>query len=268
MSKRIIFFAGVVVALIAMVLIGQLLNPQTNLRASVANAQPTDHNPISGPAPTQQQITSSPVTGTISVNGVGRASATPDIARLTLGVESVGPNVGKVVSDVNTKQAAIIAKLKALGVAEKDIQTTNFTVSIDRSKPPTPGSSEGPLTYHAANTAQITIRKTDQLAAILDAAVEAGTNNIYGVNLSLSDPAPMMSEARGKAVADAKAKADALAKAAGVKVGHIVSISEFNAGGIGQPVFADARASAGGAFETGELQVSVQVQVVFAIESQ
>lgn len=274
MSKRIMFLSGALVAIV--VLIGLVLGSQlylgqpSQLRASIANAQPSDHNSVGALLTSpQQQATATPAqSGTISVSGIGRATAAPDIARMTIGVESVGPNVGTVVSDVNTKQAAIIAKLKALGVAEKDIQTTAFNVSIDRSKPPTSGSPEGPLTYHAVNTAQITIRKTEQLSAILEAAVQAGANNIYGVNLSLADSTPLQSEARSKAVADAKAKAEALAKAAGLKLGRAVSISEGAVPGFPQPVFAADARSAGGAFETGELQVNVQVQVVFASEPQ
>lgn len=255
MSRRRTFLSGALVALIA--LIGLALVAQVYFN------QPADFRPAVVSA---QQPTAVPAqNSTISVNGTGRASATPDIARMTIGVESVGPNVSKAVSDVNTKQAAIIAKLKALGVADKDIQTTNFNVSIER-KPPTPGgTTEGPLTYHAMNTAMVTIRKIDQVAAIVDAAVQAGANNIYGVNFSVADPSPMMSEARNKAVADAKSKAEALAKGAGVKLGRIVSISETPCG-FPQPVFADSRALGAAPIEAGELQVTAQVQVVFAIE--
>jgi len=191
----------------------------------------------------------------------------PDIARMTVGVESAGSNVGQVVADVNAKQSAIIAKLKSLGVSDKDIQTTSFNVSLDNSKPQAPGSpNTGPITYRVNNTAQITIRKIDQLSAILQAAVDAGANNIYGISMSLSDPSPLASDARTKAVADARTKAEALAKAAGVKLGRIVSISEFTGSAFPPAVFADSRANAQGPIETGELQVQVQVNVVFAIE--
>ena len=272
MSKRAIFLSGglvAVVAFIGLALVAQVYFGQlTYWRATAANAQTSHTNPVGGLFTTQQQATPAPTqSGTISVNGTGHASATPDMARLTIGVEAVGADVGKVVSDVNTKQTAIIAKVKALGVADKDIQTTNFNVSIER-KPPTPGStSEGPVTYRAINNAQVTIRKTEQIAGIIEAVVQAGANNIYGVNFSVADPAPMMSEARSKAVADARTKAEALAQAAGVKLGRIVSISETPFG-FPQPVFADARAGGAAPIETGELQVTTQVQVVFAIEPQ
>lgn len=258
MSKRMLFLSGglvAVVALLGLALVAQIyFNQPTSLRASVANAQ--------------QQATPTPAqSGTISVNGTGHASATPDLARMSIGVESVGADVSKVVGDVNTKQATIIAKLKALGVTDNDIQTTNFNVSIER-KPPTPGSAtEGPVTYRATNNAQVTIRKTDQIAALIEAAVQAGANNIYGINFSVADPAPMMSEARSKAITDARTKAEALAKAAGVKLGRIISISETPFG-FPQPVFADARAGGAAPIEAGELQVTAQVQVIFAIEPQ
>ncbi len=275
MSKRTLFLSGSIIAivtLVAAVLSSQVLfNQPSELRSPVVNAQPNANNPAinpaGNPANPQQQVTPSPASSTLSVSGSGRAFATPDIARMTIGVEAMAPTVGKAVGDVNAKQAAIIAKLKSLGIADKDIQTTSFNVSIDRSKPPTPGS-ETPTNYHASNTAQVTIRKTDQLSTVLEAAVNAGANNIFGVQLSLSDPSPMMSDARSKAVADAKAKADALAKLAGVKLGRIINISEGFIGGVPQPFFAEARVVAAGPFETGELQVTVTVNVVFAIEPQ
>ncbi len=270
MSKRFVFLSGALVAVVVMLgawLAAQVgLGQPSNVNAPVVSAQQTGNNPVNTSAFPQQQPPAS-TQNIISVSGIGRSSATPDIARMTIGVEAVGANVGQVVNDVNTKQTAIIAKLKSLGVADKDIQTTSFNVNIDRSKPPTSGNpNDGPITYRANNTAQITIRKIDQLSAILQAAVDAGANNIFGISMSLSDTSALANDARGKAIADARSKADALAKAAGVKLGRIVSISEFTGGVVPPNVFADSRASAQGPIETGELQVQVQVNVVFAIE--
>ena len=213
------------------------------------------------------QTTATPAPSTVSVQGVGQASAAPDIAHVTVGVQSVGPDVGKAIAEVNSKQGAIIDKLKALGIADKDIQTVNFSVNIDRSKPSTPGTPDGPVTYNVVNTANVTIRKIDQIAAVIDAAVSEGANNIYGINLGIADTTPLANDARTKAVADARSRAEALAKAAGMKVGRIISITEGFAA-VPQPVFAaDARGSAS-PIQTGELTVSVQVQVVFALDAQ
>jgi len=270
-SKRTAFLSGAMVAVVVMLgawLAAQVwFAPAPSAGAPVVNAQQTGNNP-SNPASLPQQQQPTPIQNVLSVSGLGRSSATPDIARLTVGVEAVGPNVGQVVGDVNSKQSAIIAKLKALGVADKDIQTTSYNVNIDRSKPPLPGAPDsGPLTYHASNTAQITVRKLDQLSAILQAAVDAGANNIYGVSMSLSDSSALANDARAKAIADARSKADALAKAAGVKLGRIISISEGPVGAFPPTVFADSRAvPAAAPIEPGELQVQVQVNVVFAIE--
>ncbi|MBI5879182.1 MAG: SIMPL domain-containing protein [Chloroflexi bacterium] len=261
MSKRTIFLSGGIVAIAALaitVLAVQIMSSTpASLKAPVAGAQPATGSVLQAPA-------AAPA-ATVSVSGIGRASAAPDIARLTIGVESLQPNAGKAVSEVNTKQAAIIAKLKALGIADKDIQTTNFSVSIDRGTQPRPGA-DGPVSYRASNTATVVVRKLDQLGAVIDAATEAGANTIYGVSLSLSDNTAIVGDARNKAVADARAKAESLAKAAGVKLGRIISISEAGAASP-VPVFAAAEArGAGGAIETGELTVSAQVNIVFAIE--
>lgn len=260
MSKRTIFLSGGIVGMAALAI--------ALLAAQIMGGSPLSVGaPVAGAQPSQGallQAASTPA-ATISVSGVGRASAAPDIARLTVGVESLQPTAAKAVDEVNTKQAAIIAKLKALGIADKDIQTTNFSVSIDRGTQPRPGA-DAPVNYRASNVATVVVRKLDQLGAVIDAATGAGANTIYGVNLSLADNSALMTDARGKAVADARTKAEALAKAAGIKLGRIISISEFGAA-TPVPVFAAADArSAGSAIETGELTVTAQISVVFAIE--
>jgi len=261
MSKRTIFLSGAIVAMaaLAVALLGaQIISSAPGpLRAPVADARPPSGSILQAPQSTAP--------ATISVSGIGRASAAPDMARLTVGVESLQATASKAVGEVNTKQAAIIARLKALGVADKDIQTSNFSVSVDRGNQPRPGT-EGPVNYRASNTASVIVRKLDSLGAIIDAVTEAGANTIYGVSLGLTDNTAMAAEARHKAVADARAKAEALAKAAGVKLGRLVSISEAGAASPA-PVFAAAEArTAGSAIEAGELTVSAQVSVVFAIE--
>ncbi|MCA1552820.1 MAG: SIMPL domain-containing protein [Chloroflexi bacterium] len=269
MSRRSAFLAGGLAALVVVLgawLASQILFAQPpSANVPIVGAQSANGTTGIFGAPQQQTTPNTPL-NVLTVSGIGRSNAAPDIARLTVGAEAVGANVGTVMGEVNTKQAAIIAKLKALGVADKDIQTTNFNVSIDRSKPPTSGVPDGPLTYRASNNAQITVRKLDQLSAILQAAVDAGANNVYGIQMSLADTTSIANEARTKAVADAKSKADALAKAAGLKLGRIISISELNGGVVPGPVFRDSAVLSAAPIESGELQVNVQVQVVFALE--
>jgi uncharacterized protein YggE len=216
-----------------------------------------------------QAVATVPVlTGTrLDISATGEVTRVPDLAIISAGVQTLQPTATGAIEENANRMERVRAALKRAGIADKDIQTVNFSVNVDRSKPGQPGTNDGPVTYNVVNTANVTIRKIDQIAAVIDAAVGAGANNIYGINLGIADSTALQNDARTKAVADARQRAEALAKAAGMKVGRVISISE-GFGAVPQPIFAaDARASSS-AIQTGQLQVSAQVQVVYALEAQ
>ncbi len=101
-------------------------------------------------------------------------------------------------------------RLKKLGLADKDIHTSNYSVYTERVSPPTPGAevSTDQMIYHVTNQVDVTVRDVNQIGDVLDKAVAAGANNIYGVNFSVEDTAKLEADARAKAVADAKARAE------------------------------------------------------------
>jgi hypothetical protein len=207
----------------------------------------------------------------ITVVGVGKATGTPDVAHVSVGIETSATSVQQAVDDNKTRMTALLSALKGLGVADKDIRTSNYSVFTQQ--PPMPavsGSSDsGALTYHVNNQVDVTVRDVSKLGDILDKAVASGANSIYGVSFSVDDTSKLEADARSKAIADAKARATSLAQLAGVNLGDVVSISEV-IGGAG-PVYSPASAAmglgGGGApIQPGELSVDMSVQVTFAIK--
>lgn len=212
---------------------------------------------------------------TITVVGRGTVTITPDIATAHIGVETSGANVKDAIDDASETMEAVLEALTAAGLAERDIQTAGFNVYADRSSGPVPmieGSrstgAEG-ITYRVNNNVRVVIRDLDTVGAVIDAAVEAGANSIYGVNFGIDKPEDLASEAREEAIADALAKAEELAGLNGVEVGEVVSVSEI----VGQTPYygvervalmADGLGGAG-PFTPGEQEVSLQLQVVYAI---
>ena len=210
-----------------------------------------------------------PQTHTISVTGNGIAYGTPDIAIASVGVQTRNENPGAAVSDNTSKMNAIIAALKELGIEDKDIQTTNFSVYAQQNYDPSGQATN--ITYVADNTVNVTVRDLNKVGDTLGKAVAAGANNIYGVSFSVSDRSKLEAEARDKAMADAKARAEQLAKAAGVTLGEPMSIGEYTSGPA--PYAADVRSlgvgGGGGApvpVSTGQIQVSLQVSVTYVIK--
>jgi uncharacterized protein YggE len=208
---------------------------------------------------------------TISVTGSGAAYGSPDIANAQIGIESRGADVAQLVTEANTKMAAIIAAVKALGVEDKDIQTSNFSITAQQEYDPD-GRPTGKFTYVVSNNVNVAVRDLTKVGDALGKAVEAGANSIYGVTFSVSEPAKLEAEARDKAMADAKARANQLAQAAGVTLGDPMTISEYSNGPI--PYAADVRAVAGLGVDGsvapvpvsgGQIQVNLQVSVVYLI---
>ena len=212
---------------------------------------------------------------TITVVGRGTVSITPDVATAHIGVETSATNVKDAIDDASDTMAEVLEALTAAGVAERDVQTAGFNVWADRSPGPMPmlegNRAEGgeQITYRVNNNVRVIVRDLTKVGAVIDAAVEAGANSINGVSFGIDKPEDLASEAREEAVADALAKAEELAGLNGVQVGEVVSVSEI----VGQTPFYGVEKGAlmadglGGAgpFTPGEQEVSLQLQVVYAI---
>ncbi len=208
----------------------------------------------------------------IWVNGQGKVTVTPDVAILSLGIESQEASVATAQAQAATAMTAVINALKANGVAEKDIRTSSFSISKiarwDESK-----QQEVVLGYRVSNMVTAKVRKVAEAGAVIDAVAQAGGNltRINGISFTIDDPARYNAEAREKAMADAEAKAKQLANLGGVKLGKPTYIQE--SGGyvpyqerFNMPVPAPLPA---GAVPTpispGETEVQINVQVVYSI---
>jgi len=171
---------------------------------------------------------------TITVSGTGRVVVQPDLADIRLGVSSTKGTVKAARSDAAAKMTNVIAALKKLGIADKDIQTTTISLqpnyAYNNSNPPR-------LTgYTLANGIVVTIRNLDQAGDAIDDSLAAGATTLDGVSFRVSDPAKAESQARTDAMTEAKGNADTLAKAAGVSIAGVATISEVSTP-VPQPVF-------------------------------
>lgn len=233
----------------------------------------------------------------IVVSGQGEVYAAPDRARVRLGIEERAPGADEAMKNANARMTQIIAALKARGVAEKDIQTTELSMYFERlpdgpvyapsyvptraaapemgsasekvaQVEPAPAAPALPGVYVVRNTVLISISEIKEVGAYIGAAMSAGANSLHGLELTVEDPSELRNEARKRAVKNAREKAMLLAKEAKVKLGPVISVSEMG-GGEPMPMMAEAAMrfkSANVPVETGELSLTQQVQVTFAIE--
>lgn len=228
---------------------------------------------LSGCALTAQSAKPNP-DRTITVVGSGEATAKPDKAYFYAGVEVTADTVQEATRRNNEVMQAIVAALTDMGVEEKDIQTSNFSVSLERGTERFPMSEktkagEEQPRYRVSNMVQVTVWDIEKVSELLDATINAGANNIWGITFTISETKALESEARAKAMQDARARAEELATLAGVSLGRIVSVSENVTGIPVLPSVAVERAAGmggGPAISPGEASVRMRVQVTYAIE--
>jgi uncharacterized protein YggE len=204
----------------------------------------------------------------ITVVGEGKVSLEPDLATINVGAETRANTVSEAKAEVDAQMAAIATALQKAGVDEKDIQTSHYSIYYEQE--PMPVISEGPApenrgAYRVSNMVRVTVRDVDKAGDVLDAVVQAGANQVSGVNFTVSDESTWQSEARAKAMADARSRAQELADLADVDLGQVLSVSEV-IGSSSVPMVAVERGLGGGGIAPGELELSTQIQVTFAIQ--
>ena len=231
------------------------------LTACTAENGTSGQNVASLPIYTQQQG--------IVVSGVGKVSAVPDLAILTLGVQAQEATVANAQSIASTAMNKIMAALTADGVAAKDVQTQVFNITqvtqYDNNT-----QKQVVIGYQVTNTVVAKIRDLTKVGAIIDDVATAGgdVTRINGLSFTIEDPTNYNNQARKLAMDDAKAKAAQLASGLGVGLGKANYTSESS---YLPPVpvsigFEKAAGAPSTPISVGESEVSVNVQVTFAIK--
>ena len=165
---------------------------------------------------------------TITVIGTGRASVQPDFADLRLGVTITAPTVESARSANSSTLAAVITRLKAIGIEDRDLQTSIVSVSpqYDYSREGAPPRLAG---YTFSNLVAAVIRDIERVGDAIDAALTAGATNVDHIAFRVADQSAAEREAREAAVADAHLKAETFASAAGVTIEGVAAIVESGA---------------------------------------
>jgi uncharacterized protein YggE len=215
----------------------------------------------------QEVVTSSAVPRTITVVGQGKLRLKPDIATLNVGAEARADTVAAAKSEVDRQMTAITSALLEAGIAEPDIQTSHYGIHYEREPMPVVRegmAAENQGAYVVSTMLVVTIREVDRAGEVLDAVVQAGANQVYGVSFTVSDESSWESQARAAAMANAKSRAQELAGLANVELGEVLTVSEV-IGASPVPVMMAERAMGGGGMAPGELEMGTQIQVTFAV---
>jgi uncharacterized protein YggE len=205
---------------------------------------------------------------TLDLSAYGEARTGPDMATITLGVETDGASAAQAMAANARAMAQVTAALRRSGVAERDMQTSSLDLSPQyvyaQSQPPR-------LTgYKASNQLTVTVNDLSRLGDIADATVAAGATDVGQISFGLANPRSAEDTARIAAVKALEDKASLYANAVGYRIVRLVNLSEGAAWSPAPPRPLMMRAAAMAApaatpVEAGEMKVRVDITGVFEL---
>ncbi len=182
----------------------------------------------------------------------------PDQAEVSAGVESRAATAQAALDANAAAMRKVIAAVRAAGGKDVTTQTVSLSSAVDPEGREMAGSG-----FVATNAVSAKIDLADA-GKLIDAAVAAGANTVWGPNLTYSDPAKLYREALAKSVADARERATVLATAAGRQLGAITTMTE--GGSVAIPLTEKAAADAGGTpVVSGPQDTTASVTVTFKL---
>ena len=203
---------------------------------------------------------------TMTIVGTGSANAIPDMATIRVGVTTDARTAADALSENSATTGEVLTLLSEIGIEQEDMQTSNLSLSPLWNDRSSSGSYKQKVEgYRVDNTITLRVRALGDLGVILDDVVASGANQFHGLSFGLQEPQPVQDQARMAAIADAVRKAELYAEAAGVTLGSILSIREGGAGPDFGPQVAQFAARSAVPVAAGELEISAQVTLVYAI---
>ena len=192
---------------------------------------------------------------TVTAAGVGTATAVPNEAQMSFGVESRAPTAkGAVAANADAMRKVINALRQARAREIATQWVSVYPVSRD----------DGGVDGYSASNSVSAVSDVDDAASLIDAAVGAGANSISGPGLSSSNSEELYRHALAKAVDEARERAQVLAKAAGRSLGEITAIVE-GSGALPFPYAERAALDASTPIVPGEQETTATVSVTFSL---
>ena len=211
---------------------------------------------VGQPAPARGQEADGPARS-ITASGAGSVTTVPDRAHFSFGVQAQARTASAALQAADVQLRKVVAALRDAGVAQADIQTEQISLSAR-----TTDDGGEIVGYTAVSSVSVRVRNLERAGPVVDAAVGAGANQVFGPALTRSDQAGLYRGALRAAYADARAKAQVLAEAAGVTLGAVSSVVE---GGGGSPVPLAAGGETKAGIEPGTQEIQASVTVTFAV---
>jgi len=196
----------------------------------------------------------------LSVSTTESVTVVPDVAYVTLGVQSQGMDAAEAMSQNNTIANAVLAAIKNQGIAEGDIQTTNMNIYQDYNDP---------NMYNVEIDYQVKVKPIDKVGGVIDSAVKAGANVSYSLYFDIEDRDSVYLQALEMAMASVAEKANQMAAAGGLEIDRVLLVQE--GGSDYYPMYSSAMAASEGAMDSvsvnpGQMDVSATVSATYLLK--
>lgn len=169
-------------------------------------------------------INSEELLKTVNVIGKGSIVIKPDTVVISTGVDSGHSIIGEALAENNEIMSKIFQGLADLGIAEENIQTSNYNVYFHK---PYHEDKNEKAEYRVSNSIKISIKNLDLVDSVIDTLITLGANKINGIYFTFEDESRYKKELRALAMKDAREKAEFLASTEGMKLTGVISISEL-----------------------------------------
>ena len=177
------------------------------------------------PLPAAAQVPQHEMPPTVSVNATGRVAREPDQAMLMLAVESTAASAQEAARENATKMDRLIEALRRAGITGRDVRTISYEIHPEYDHQRERTTAPRIVGYRAVNMVQVTIDTVSKVGAVIDAAVQAGSNRIAGLNFQLRNAEAAHHDAVREATRRARAEAAIVAEALGMRLGQVVNVS-------------------------------------------
>ncbi|MFA6194373.1 MAG: SIMPL domain-containing protein [Patescibacteria group bacterium] len=208
-----------------------------------------------------------------SVTGTGTVYAKADIANLEIGLKTgVKKTAAEATTESTNKMNTIITAVKALGVEDKDIKTSNYSLNPVYNYTQTKGQEL--IGYEVNQNVTLKIRDLNKIGDIITKTTEKGANQIGNISFTIDDEYDLKNQARELAIEKAKEKAMMIAEQSGMKLGEVKSVSE-NSAPIIYPMYTNAKmemATGAGdslsapSIQSGQNEIKVEATLVYEVK--
>ena len=201
----------------------------------------------------------------ITVQGEAKLAMAPDLVLITIGVRTQAIQAREA-ARLNAEQMnKVLASLKAKLGPKDQVRTTGYRLNPRQKWDPKSKENKF-LGFEASNQVLVKSRNVDDVSALLDAVIEAGANQIHGIQFDMQQAQSIKREVQALAFADAKAQADALAIEAGMRLGEVLRIdTKPGRAGYSRGAVEARMAAAPTPVEPGQVDFSASVICVFRL---